>query len=228
MNVWPFMKTLVWGFPSILVLNFWIEVNRSLWLSLHSRSEAVTTFINRDIMTVLATIFRLCPFESTALEYISDELDYDFLPLWKWLAHFRWCESSSICWRALLSAEQFSWNLKVSLKSISLLFTVICRLNVHHGLSHVNTCAPLACCLIFFGLIVFGSAFTSFLFRPRELQAMVFLSFENPWFEILKKKWTNLEISVEAGSSAVLSGMVETVIILSHFFMIISVDERQH
>ena len=57
---------------------------------------------------------------------------------------------------------------------------------------------------------------------------MVFLSFENPWFEILKKKWTNLEISVEAGSSAVLSGMVETVIILSHFFMIISVDERQH
>ena len=109
-----------------------------------------------------------------------------------------------------------------------LLFTVICRLNVHHGLSHVNTCAPLACCLIFFGLIVFDSAFSSFLFRPRELQAMVFLSFENPWFEILKKKWTNLEISVEAGSSAVLSGMVETVIILSHFFMIISVDERQH
>ena len=103
-----FMKTLVWGFPPTLILNFWIEVNRSLWLSLHSRSEAVTTFINRDIMTVLATIFRLCPFESTALEYISDELDYDFLPLWKWLAHFRWCESSSICWRALLSAEQFS------------------------------------------------------------------------------------------------------------------------
>ena len=85
---------------------------------------------------------------------------------------------------------------------------------MHHGLSQVSTCAPLACCLIFLGF----SVLTDFLFRsPKNFLHMVF------WARSLRRKHnkTNLEISFEEDSSADSVGLLEIVIMASHFFMVI-------
>ena len=62
------------------------EDNRSLGLSFHNQpsiDEAVTTSINWDIMPVLTTSFRLCPFESSTLKGIKSyvKLTWAFIGL---------------------------------------------------------------------------------------------------------------------------------------------------